>query len=470
MNKKILSWIVLAMLAFTLSVFADTLPNFPMSLWWTVKNWTTSITSGTVQVYNGLTKVWEIAVWSNWQYGWNTAFDNKITLTQFTWSLNYKLITWWLTYDLTSSNITKINSANCSATTNITFVSDVCQYDLNINANTPTCNPTSVLNWLVNSTTCAIICNSGYNLSWNTCVLQSSGWWGGWWWGWVWYSVPTCVDNQLECKLVSGILKFQLKSWNSCTWWNLNKTCSISNNSNITNTWTLNINDVLKVIDNIDDSSAWNIDKSLFEWIKNIKSITDSKWITSIEKTDWNIVRLSDISGSFAKEFIEKLVTVWIFKWYDDGTFWPERSITRGEFLWVIMKTFNIKVDDNLLKSTNFSDIEEGSWIIKYAEKAREFWISHKTNTFRPNDSITRAESLAIIFKIWNLSTYSNNSAKFNDLDIEEWMNKYIDTAYEMWLVKGSQVDWKSYFKPNNNITRAEASVIIVRLLEKIWK
>ena len=460
MNKKILSWIVLAMLAFTLSAFADTLPNFPMSIWWTVKNGTTSITSGTVQVYNGLTKVWEIAVWSNWQYGWNTAFDQKITLTEFTWSLNYKLITWWLTYNLTSSGITKINSTNCSANTNITFVSEVCQYDLNLDSTAPTCDPTSVTNWLVNSTTCAITCNSWYNLSWNSCVIQStwgSSSWGSSSWGSSYPIVTTCLDSQLECKLKWTKYVFYRKTWISCEWWNLTKSCEIPK---ITATWALNI----------DKSKEWNIDKSLFEWIKNIKSTTDSKWITSIEKADWNIVKLSDISGSFAKEFIDKLVTVWIFKWYDDGTFRPEKSITRGEFLWVIMKTFNINVDDNLLKSTNFSDIEEDSWIIKYAEKAREFWISDKTNTFRPNDSITRAESLAIIFKIWNLSTYSNNSAKFNDLDIEEWMNKYIDTAYEMWLVKGSQIDWKSYFKPNNNITRAEASVIIVRLLEKIWK
>lgn len=79
-----------------------------------------------------------------------------------------------MTYDLTTANITKINSTGCPAVTNITFVSDVCQYDLNIDATAPTCNPTSVANGLIDSSTCAITCNGGYTLSGATCTVIPS--------------------------------------------------------------------------------------------------------------------------------------------------------------------------------------------------------------------------------------------------------------------------------------------------------
>jgi len=130
MNKKILSSIVLSSMLFSsLSVFADSIPNFPMSVWGTVKNWETSITDWIVQAYNWTTKLGEIAI-LNWQYGWNTAFDNKITLNQFVWNISFKIVTWWQTY--TASGITNVNS-DCPSVSAISFVSKVCQYNLNIN-------------------------------------------------------------------------------------------------------------------------------------------------------------------------------------------------------------------------------------------------------------------------------------------------------------------------------------------------
>lgn len=63
-----------------------------MSVWGVVKNGTTSVTSGTVEVYNGATKLGEIEI-LNGKYGGDTAFDNKIMLNIFTGNLTYKIIT-----------------------------------------------------------------------------------------------------------------------------------------------------------------------------------------------------------------------------------------------------------------------------------------------------------------------------------------------------------------------------------------
>ena len=62
------------------------------------------------------------------------------------------------------------------------------------------CNPASVSNGSVNSTTCAITCNAWYDNAWTSCTLHQSsnnGWgWGGWGWGSV---TPTCSLSNLVC-------------------------------------------------------------------------------------------------------------------------------------------------------------------------------------------------------------------------------------------------------------------------------
>ncbi len=463
MNKKILSGILLTTLLLNLSVFADTLPNFPMSIWWTVKNWSTSINSWTVEVYANSTKLWEITI-SNWQYGWNTAFDNKLTLNQFTWSLSYKLITWWLTYDLSSANITGF-TYTCPANTNITFVSEVCQYDLNLDTTTPTCDPSTVTNGIVNSTTCDITCNSGYNLSWNTCVLQSSWWgwssWGssgGWWWWWWWSTLSVCLDSQLECKQVAWVFKLYRKTWVSCDWWNLWKTCEIKTNSeNETSTWTTSEVNINKIIDEI----VWGDNNSLVWWNEN--EFEDK--IITIEKDDWTEIIIKDINKSFAKNYIEKIIKMWIANWYDDNTFRPDQPSSRVEYLKMVLKSMNIDYSDSETSKLPFIDVKRDSWEAKVISKALEFKIiDWKNKTFRPTSNVSRAEAMKMLIIAWWFTVDEKSVSSFSD--VEWWAIKYIEKAKELWIINWQILNWKIIFRPYDNITRAEVAKIVVKTME----
>ncbi len=75
-----------------------------------------------------------------------------------------------------------------------------------------------------------------------------------------------------------------------------------------------------------------------------------------------------------------------------------------------------------------------------------------------------------MLFKISKLNLQTNSSNTFSDLDLETWMIKYLIKAKNLWLVKWQDINWKSYFKPNSNITRAETSKIVVNLLKIMWK
>jgi len=64
------------------------------------------------------------------------------------------------------------------------------------------CSPSSVSNGSVNSTTCAITCNTNYTLSSNQCTAS---WGGGWWGGWGGGVAVTNTGNVVtEIKTLSG--------------------------------------------------------------------------------------------------------------------------------------------------------------------------------------------------------------------------------------------------------------------------
>ncbi|MDD4530315.1 MAG: S-layer homology domain-containing protein [Candidatus Gracilibacteria bacterium] len=129
--------------------------------------------------------------------------------------------------------------------------------------------------------------------------------------------------------------------------------------------------------------------------------VTDNT-TTTTETT--GVVTFNDINNSFATNYIKALVKLNVISGYSDGTFRPENSATRAEFLKMVLKSFNIGVDENA--TTDFTDIPaDGAWMIKYIAKAKELGIiSGQTIdgklVFKPSNGITRAEVAKIIVKV----------------------------------------------------------------------
>ncbi|EKE28494.1 MAG: S-layer protein [uncultured bacterium (gcode 4)] len=177
--------------------------------------------------------------------------------------------------------------------------------------------------------------------------------------------------------------------------------------------------------------------------------------------------KFSDISDSFAKDDINKLVSSWIIKWYEDKTFRPNNTATRWEFLAITMKALGINMNTGAVE-TDYDDItSDWKWIIPYLEKAKEFWIngqqSNWKHIFRQNDPITRAEALAVLLSIAKIKTSdAGASIEFTDVSVD-WMVPYIAKAKQLAIVSGQTIDWKLKFRPNDSITRAETVRIIIK-------
>ena len=123
---------------------------------------------------------------------------------------------------------------------------------------------------------------------------------------------------------------------------------------------------------------------------------------------------LTDISDHWAKEKI----TLWMEKGfvsgYMDGTFKPDKSITRAEFMTIVNKAFNF----NERASMGFSDAMVGDWFYEEVAKAvKAGYISgYQDGTVKPNREISRQEAAVALCKALNLEP-QDAVTKFTDMD-----------------------------------------------------
>lgn len=107
---------------------------------------------------------------------------------------------------------------------------------------------------------------------------------------------------------------------------------------------------------------------------------------------------LTDIKGHWAEGFINDFVSKGYIGGYDDNTFRPNNSITRAEFVKIVNRTFGFTE-----KATEgFKDVASNKWYyddILIAKKAG-YIDGYDDNTFKPKNRITRAETV----KMLNLS------------------------------------------------------------------
>ena len=149
---------------------------------------------------------------------------------------------------------------------------------------------------------------------------------------------------------------------------------------------------------------------------------------------------------------------------YPDGTVHPNGQITRAEVATIFFRLLKDEVRDGAFTTSNtYSDVAYGKWYNNPISTMSALGIitGYPDGTFKPNKPITRAEFAAIAARFDE--TQSGKSATFSDV-IGHWAAKEIGIAYANEWIKGYP---DGTFKPDQNITRAEAMTMINRVLER---
>jgi len=123
-------------------------------------------------------------------------------------------------------------------------------------------------------------------------------------------------------------------------------------------------------------------------------------------------------------------------------------------------KNTDDKSDTNAKKS-RYTDIDN-HWAKKYIKylEDKDILSAFNDDVFNPNKYITRAELLTMLVKMKNLKTI-NYKGSFKDVSKDYPYADIIQTAYENKIIKGYG---DGTFRPDNEISRAEMSVMLISL------
>ena len=184
--------------------------------------------------------------------------------------------------------------------------------------------------------------------------------------------------------------------------------------------------------------------------------------VTIIPEIDKEKITFDDTVNHWAENEIVTLASDGIINGVGDKMFEPNRTITRAEFVTLTVKAFNLTETTE----SSFNDVNDTDWFSTYVKRALKAGIISDDTSFRPNDAVSREEMVKIIVGAWLLENEEPqwiNISDFNDKEqISDWAVDYVNTAVTLGLVKG---DDNKNFNPKNGTTRAEAAVVLYRLL-----
>lgn len=161
--------------------------------------------------------------------------------------------------------------------------------------------------------------------------------------------------------------------------------------------------------------------------------------------------------------------TAYIFG-YDDGTFRPDNNMSRAEAAAIFARLISEKKGENISGKATFKDISAKDWFAKEVGYLEKYGIikGYSDNTFKPNDSVTRAEFVAMTVRF---------NALFNEVKKDGYTVKYTDVAKGYWaysdIVYAKNVGWLNgyadgSFKGDNAITRAEVVTVVNKATDRI--
>ena len=165
---------------------------------------------------------------------------------------------------------------------------------------------------------------------------------------------------------------------------------------------------------------------------------------------------ISKLDYKVTKNAVETVKAISYIKGYPDGTFKPQANVTRAEAAQMFATLLNGGANFGTSSATRFSDASD-DWFSKAVNYvvAKGLISGYPDGTFKPNESITRAEFAQMISGY--IKNEKDGSSDFQDVK-DHWAKEAIDKLYGNKNVTGYP---DGSFKPNAKITRAEAVTIL---------
>ncbi|WP_205621646.1 S-layer homology domain-containing protein [Paenibacillus sanguinis] len=171
-------------------------------------------------------------------------------------------------------------------------------------------------------------------------------------------------------------------------------------------------------------------------------------------------VSFTDVKGHWSQMTIENLAEKGVVNGYTDGSFRPDRTISRAEFAAILVHALGLTSKGN----KDFADTTD-HWARQAISTAYSYGIiqGYDSVTFGPDNFITREEMAQMVVQAFQLDQ-ALASKTFADQDkIAAWAREAMMIAADHGIMKGYPNDM---IKPKSHASRAEAITVIWRSME----
>lgn len=148
---------------------------------------------------------------------------------------------------------------------------------------------------------------------------------------------------------------------------------------------------------------------------------------------------------------------------YTDSTFKPDQSINRAEWLKMLSVGLSLQIDSTTV--TNFPDVPEESWFAQYVRTASSHDIvsGYPDGFFRPEQTVNHVESLKMLLLAGDITVTQPIENPTLDVSADAWFAPYVATALEKNII---EVGVSANIEPEKEMTRGETALLLYRLLK----
>ena len=144
-----------------------------------------------------------------------------------------------------------------------------------------------------------------------------------------------------------------------------------------------------------------------------------------------------------------------------DGNFYPKDKLTRAEFATIIARVLNLEAYS--AKEYNYTD-SKGHWAEKYINlvTVSGYMNGYEDGSFKPEKNITREEVAKVLanMKLKDGINIQVSKVSFNDIDASNWSYDAVTQIAKYGIIKGYE---DGSFKPKKDISREEMAAILMR-------
>ncbi len=202
-------------------------------------------------------------------------------------------------------------------------------------------------------------------------------------------------------------------------------------------------------------------------YVAKINSLTNSVYAVV-----WHPLTFADAENHWAKGAINDLGSRLVVNGVSDTIFAPNADMTRAEFAAIIVRGLGLRLGEG---TASYLDVSSDAWYAGAVRTASAYGLvsGYPDGTFKPDEKLTREQAMVVIAKAMRLTGLFTLT---EDADTTGTLGAFADAGQAgAWALDGIAGTVKAglvigqggKLMPKDNVSRAEVTTLIQRLLQK---